>query len=103
MEYGNISEDIFRINVFWLPGSRAQWNMFLNISENFVILFLLRYCCNKYDITSMSLFMILLISFNLFIFEPTGALPRSRRRKSETFRAQYINAKEIKYAASPLI
>ncbi|XP_017247563.1 type IV inositol polyphosphate 5-phosphatase 3 isoform X2 [Daucus carota subsp. sativus] len=28
-----------------------------------------------------------------------GALPRSRRRKSETFRAQYINAKEIKIRA----
>lgn len=35
-------------------------------------------------------------------FVRTGAFPRSRRRNSETCRAQYINAKEIKYVASPL-
>ncbi|PWA53928.1 Endonuclease/exonuclease/phosphatase [Artemisia annua] len=28
--------------------------------------------------------------------DPKGAFPRLRRRKSETFRAQYIDAKELK-------
>ncbi|XP_076947944.1 type IV inositol polyphosphate 5-phosphatase 3-like [Bidens hawaiensis] len=32
--------------------------------------------------------------------ETNGAFPRSRRRKSETFRAQYIDAKELKVSVS---
>ncbi|KAI3807597.1 hypothetical protein L1987_23527 [Smallanthus sonchifolius] len=35
-----------------------------------------------------------------FQSDPTGAIPRSRRRKSETFRAQYIDAKELKVSVN---
>ncbi|KAL4557693.1 hypothetical protein LXL04_035880 [Taraxacum kok-saghyz] len=35
-----------------------------------------------------------------FQTDPSGGFPRSRRRKSETFRAQYIDAKELKVSVS---
>lgn len=66
--------------------------MFLQIFHCFSLSF----CYNKYKWINIVLLSLVCTSF----FGPTGALPRSRRRKSETFRAQYINAKEIKYATS---
>lgn len=44
----------------------------------------------------------ILHSYGIYLYVPfsfSDALPKSRRRKSETFRAQYINTKEIKYVS----
>ena len=35
--------------------------------------------------------------YNIYFFWTSDALPRLRRRKSETFRAQYINSEELMY------